>query len=380
MLHSRGLFPIDINHTNNCIFIHSGRIVKQKAAATKKHGGIVRRKPAAIIDARNKIIQKHRSKIHDARDKLAQIAKRNGDVRKKLLRKGIDSQHNFSNRQYTLEKTSVAAATAAAASQRAPQKPLRRPYKPSYIEHDIRMDVEAEYMPALRRTVKNDVAYASRMPPLPTFKHIDDPRQQMIENCWSSGGGGGGGIGADPFDCYEVPSARPYDVSEPRNLNRQMTAPLPQKTIRRVSPEPVRYRYTDVPAISQRVAVSNSAYDRYRDGNGPGQLSYEMRSRLHHLPNPSQSMGIFSNPYAIRTSDDGKQKQGYRIVVSNLHSSVSQNDVKVINDNNKTINRIRNHFLESKRVSNPVLNTQSSFNLFYRNYLKTLANYWKPVW
>lgn len=315
------------------LFHFSGRIVKPKAATTKKHGGIVRRKPAAIIiDARNKIIQKHRSKIHDARDKLAQIAKRNGDVRKKLLRKGIDSQHNFSNRQYALEKTSVAAAAAAAAaaaSQRATQKPLRRPYKPSYIEHDIRMNVESEYMPALRRTVKNDVAYASRMPPLPTFKHIDDPRQQMIESSWSSGSGGAG-MGADPFDCYEVPLSRPYDVSEPRNLNRQLTAQLSQKPMRRPSPEPAgRYRYNDVSALTQRVAVANPSYERYRDGNG--HLSYEMRSRLHHLPDPNQSMGIFSNPYANRVSDDGKQKQGYRIVVSNLHSSVSQNDVKVIN-------------------------------------------------
>lgn len=265
-----------------------------------------------MIDARNKIIQKHRAKIFDARDKLAQIAKRNGDVRRKLVQKGLDKPikpiPSYKNRQ----------TYANIVEQPAPRqpKPIRRQYKtPAYIEHDIRMDVDADYLPALRRTVKNDVSYAARMPPLPTFKHIEDPRQQMVDSGWSGGG-------PDPFDCYEVPLSRPYDVSEPRNLNRQQVSGhqvLSQKPILRASPDS-RYRYSDM-ALPQR----GYEQERYRDTN---HLSYEMRSRLHHSPDPTQSMGMFSNPYASRP-DEVKQKPGYRIVVSNLHSSVSQNDVKV---------------------------------------------------
>lgn len=288
----------------NCMvvfyFLHSIRAANGKTTI-KKHGGSFQ-KP--MIDARNKIIEKHRSQIFDARDKLVQIAKRNGDVRRKLLKKGLEKP-SFKNRRSFLEQPVSR-----------PTKLVRRPYKtPSYIEHDIRMDIDANYIPALRRTVKNDVSYASRMPPLPTFKHIEDPRQQIVDN-WSAGG-------PDPFDCYEVPISRPYDVSEPRNLNRQQVIGhqvVSQKPILRASPDS-RYRYSDM-TLPQR----SFEQDRYR--NTSSHLSYEMRSRLHHSPDLTQSMGIFSNPYNAR-SDEIKQKSGYRIVVSNLHSSVSQNDVKV---------------------------------------------------
>lgn len=73
-------------------------------------------------------------------------------------------------------------------------------------------------------------------------------------------------------------------------------------------------------------SASSYEHGRYSDGNG--HLSYEMRARLQHSPDSSQSMGIFANPYASRM-DESKHKPGFRIVVSNLHNSVSQNDVKV---------------------------------------------------
>lgn len=54
-----------------------------------------------------------------------------------------------------------------------------------------------------------------------------------------------------------------------------------------------------------------------------------MRTRLKTMPesNVNVSMGMFSNPYA-KTMQPPKNS-GYRIVVSNLHSSVSQSDIKV---------------------------------------------------
>lgn len=284
----------------------SGRVTKGKVVPNK-HGGSFR-KP--VVDARNKIIQKHRSKIHDARDKLAQIAKQSGDVRQKLLRKEIASKRLGSRQLYPINDAAV----------HRPKLP-KRPYNPApaYVEHDVRMETNDEYLPVLSRTFKNDVSYAPRMAPLPSYKLAEDPRMQMIETGWSTS------VGADPFDCYEVPQARPFDVSEPRNLNRQLTIQVrpntTQKSIRRVSNEQP-YHYGES-SLGQSAIPS---YDRYRDNDG--QLSYKMRSRLHQSPNPSQSMGIFSNPYASRI-EETKQKPGYRIVVSNLHGSVTQNDVKV---------------------------------------------------
>lgn len=85
------------------------------------------------------------------------------------------------------------------------------------------MDIEDDFMPAplaLRRTVKNEIAM---MPPLPTFK-VD---RRPPSNPWN----------ADPFDCYEVPTERPVDVSEPRHLQRTIRNPeldmMPRKGILR---------------------------------------------------------------------------------------------------------------------------------------------------
>lgn len=78
---------------------------------------------------------------------------------------------------------------------------------------------------SLRRTVKNDM-YSS-MPPLPDFSHISYERRRPasplplpprlppsppppLNNMWNS----------DPFDCYEIPTGRPADVSEPKHLAR----------------------------------------------------------------------------------------------------------------------------------------------------------------
>lgn len=57
-------------------------------------------------------------------------------------------------------------------------------------------------------------------------------------------------------------------------------------------------------------------------------LSYEMRARLERPPDSNVSMGIFSNPYT-KQIQPAAVLNGFRIVVSNLHSSVSQSDIKV---------------------------------------------------
>lgn len=163
-----------------------------------------------IVDARNKIIQKNRSKIRDAREKLVQIAKRSGDARLKLNKKQ-------ENHRAPLHLTT--------------RKPRRPPMiadrKPVYRQHDDLMDMEDDFIPAplaLRRTVKNEIAM---MPPLPTFKVQREIERRPPANPWNS----------DPFDCYEVPTERPSDVSEPRHLQRTIRNPeldmMPRKGILR---------------------------------------------------------------------------------------------------------------------------------------------------
>lgn len=100
----------------------------------------------------------------------------------------------------------------------------RRP-APSYIidrdiyVHNDLMDMDDderhEYMPtsvSLRRTVKNDIAF-SKMPPLPEFSRVRPAPPASASpppSLWNS----------DPFDCYEIPTSRPADVSETKYLQK----------------------------------------------------------------------------------------------------------------------------------------------------------------
>lgn len=298
-----------------------------------------------MLDARNKIIQKNRAKIHDARDKLAQIAKRNGDARLKLLQKNIrflkkvgeldgavSALRRPSNPSVGLKTKRGAAATVL---KRAPV-----PYqtRAAPIDRDIDMDVDLEYFPtstSLRRTVKNEIAYVpstSTMPPLPTFKYIEPTRRMTTATRPVD-------YEADPFDCYEVPVARPYDVSEPRNLNRsvlgaQMDAyshkPLRQSTLEYERSLPSQYKSGSDFSSKRYIADENS------------HLSHEMRTRLQRAPDNTQSAGIFSNPYSNNSRERLVTNAGYRIVVSNLHSSVSQSDIKVTKTKRKSVLRTNN--------------------------------------
>ncbi|XP_031625396.1 polymerase delta-interacting protein 3-like [Contarinia nasturtii] len=317
------------------------KVTKTKKPISGTGGGAVKKftvakvgKAKPVLDARNKIIQKNRAKIHDARDKLAQIAKRNGDARLKLLQKNIQFLKKFgeldgavnalrrtpnqnSNAGVSL-KTKRAAAASTVPFKRTPAY-QRMAAAATSATNDTSMDVDMEYFPTstnLRRTVKNEIAYvpSSTMPPLPTFKYIEPPRRMATTRPKD--------YEADPFDCYEVPVARPYDVSEPRNLNRSVLGAqmdsYPQQTIRQVEYErayPSQYKSGS--DLSKRYIADENSH-----------LSHEMRSRLQRAPDATQSAGIFSNPYISNSRERQITSAGYRIVVSNLHSSVSQSDIK----------------------------------------------------
>lgn len=193
-----------------CLFRFPSKPMNKRQANNKaaSSGRFNAGKP--IVDARNKIIQKNRLKIRDARDKLVQIAKRSGDARLKLLKK--QESHRPPMHLTTARKPPR------------PSRPTMLERKPSaYRNHDDLMDMDDDFVPAplaLRRTVKNEIAM---MPPLPTFK----VERRPPSNPWST----------DPFDCYEVPTERPTDVSEPRHLQRTIRNPeldmMPRKGILR---------------------------------------------------------------------------------------------------------------------------------------------------
>lgn len=62
--------------------------------------------------------------------------------------------------------------------------------------------------------------------------------------------------------------------------------------------------------------------------NDESHLSYEMRSRLEGNQAASKSMGIFANPTKSLTSDKHSATRGFRVMVTNLHSSVTVWDIQ----------------------------------------------------
>lgn len=314
----------------------SGGGAAKKFAVQKKVTGKNQVKGKPILDARNKIIQKNRAKMHDARDKLVQIAKRSGDARLKLLKKNINSLKKFGEPVPTLN-TAAKRNPVALKTQKRPVAPPKRA-KFQRAPPSAEMDIEMEYFPtstSLRRTVQNEIAYtpASSMPPLPTFKYMESSRRMTAPLRATSE------YEVDPFDCYEVPVARPYDVSEPRNLNRSVHEAhmdaYPRKGILRSTGgngiSSMSYeRSLPMPSSQYRSGANALSAKRFvADENS--HLSHEMRARLQRAPDSNQSAGIFSNPYASdpRDARQAYSNPGYRIVVSNLHGSVSQSDIKV---------------------------------------------------
>ncbi|XP_055592802.1 polymerase delta-interacting protein 3-like [Uranotaenia lowii] len=257
-------------------------------------------KPRPIVDARMKIIQKKRAQIRDARDKLVEIARNSGDARLRLLkRKGkLPPPGNG-----ILKKS--------------PGSAGGKPY-PDSMDVDYDLDVVEVRRPVvpLKRTVRNEMfTVPSTMPPLPTFSRSvrSSPPPQPSSSSWSS----------DPFDCYEVHTSRP--------------------TIKKSHPVAPPPHYDELPPRRgiMRARSPPSSHPIYVDDRP--HLSSTMRARLERAPNPGESMGIFSkmppeehpssrhhhhHPSQPLSPSPSPPISGYRIVVSNLHSSVTQNDIK----------------------------------------------------
>uniref|UniRef100_A0A1A9W2X4 RRM domain-containing protein n=1 Tax=Glossina brevipalpis TaxID=37001 RepID=A0A1A9W2X4_9MUSC len=276
-----------------------------------------------VTDARLKIIEKNRAKIRDARDKLAEITRSNGDVRKKLLEKQHRSESrnlhsnfknmrigdrpgaNNSNVRRLVPSGGLKTKHSAASGYRREASTflLRDSRRPEtvgvpprgYVDYDNMEKIEEEEYAAasrLSRTVKNDMAY--EVPPAA-------PRRLK------SWGSSATDHHYDPFDVYEVP----HDTRRERRISPDLPPPKGLLT-RGHSPDPYTRRYIPEPS---------------------SHLSYEMRTRLERAPDPHASMGIFSNPLKPSAASAAaamtpNSSTYYRIVVSNLHTSVTHADIK----------------------------------------------------
>lgn len=260
--------------------------------------------PVKIIDARNKIIQKNRMKFRDAREKLHHISRKT-DARLKIMKKQKRLAPMIIGEDLGRQPT------------RKPQlstRPVRRPstHRPptSHARFPTPMELDEASIFSLRRTVKNDITLPihSTIPPFPDFGRSSRKSPPPFGRTMPL-------VSSDPFDCYEVPVRRPMDVSEPVNIQR--------KIYNIESDEMSRKGILRAPTL-----VSPTLQRRFVPDENSS-LSYEMRSRLEHAPDPNESSGIFSRQQ-LQQQQQLQQSgtNGYRIVVSNLHASVSQGDIK----------------------------------------------------
>lgn len=165
--------------------------------------------------------------------------------------------------------------------------------KPILIDDDDDEDMVvdlSEPAPLLRRTVKNNYVLPrtlASMPPLPTFNRTVD---------------------TDPFDCYQTYDHRP---------------PFPQ--------EPISMPHIDAAMLDDyyKEPAPKKGILRVTKYNAPAP-SNALKARLYSSPDPHAPTGIFA-----RDRDPDKelllvdpQTSGYRIVVSNLHPSVTQSDIQ----------------------------------------------------
>lgn len=397
--------------------LNSGPIVRPVADARNK---IIQRNRSKITDARDKLAQITKQS-GDVRQKLMrkqqQLQQQHGGGRKGAGTAGLVSASSAARNAAVLP-----AATRRGAGRRGAAAAVAMPsahhhhHRLADDDADDDIDMDIDFVPAtyaLRRTVQNDIAY-SKMPPLPQFSraterarsgpalpsggyhpapqhhqqpllqhhhHHHAPQSQSAHhhrlmrpsppppNVVSVGhhhghhGGWSSGV-ADPFDCYEVPMQRPIDVSEPKNLQRQIRGAhpdlIPTKGILRYSSRDPRISPPPPPmmkSLHHQHHRGGYAGGYEEHGGTPAHLSYEMRTRLERAPDSGVSAGTFSNPYTLHNNpnkpklqqssshhrDPREQVQlqqqqqpqassgggsGYRIVVSNLHSSVSQSDIR----------------------------------------------------
>ncbi|XP_049300184.1 polymerase delta-interacting protein 3-like [Anopheles funestus] len=318
------------------------------ARGFRGENGANRRTPKPFVDARMKIIKNKRAKMRDARDQLMELNRtrdarfrlhnrtRQADSSQRVLsatstngRHGGDIEHlklKLSNRRYSKSEY----VPQMSSGQAALPIPHYRPTPAISFRNDPneknpfeRMDLQrltvSQPLGTLAnatRTLHNDAfTLPSTMPPLPHFRTVRATNAVMNLNNSSplmSYTASSIGTNSDPFDQYEVNRRPNMNVPPP---------PLPPT-------RPLRSILRTRPTTPPPPVISNAP-------GVPLNLSPSMRARLERAPNPNKSMGIFAhgepavNNYRSRSPSPPRASiVGYRIVVSNLHPSVTQIDIK----------------------------------------------------
>uniref|UniRef100_A0A182LXX9 RRM domain-containing protein n=1 Tax=Anopheles culicifacies TaxID=139723 RepID=A0A182LXX9_9DIPT len=322
------------------------------ARGFRSENGTNRRIQRPVVDARMKIIQNKRAKMRDAREQLVGL-NRNRDARFRLQnqrsrltegpphapsatstngRNSAGSEHlkmKQSKRRYAQPECMPQYAEISSS-----QGPMSRYSSPPNItfmddqdEEDLfdRMDLFAgdpslTALAKATRILHNDAfTLPSTMPPLPHFRTVRATSTVTKPNNGTSLMNfppPSISSDPDPFDQYEV------------NRRPDMNVPPPPLPLNRPLRSILRTRPSTPPPPS---ITTNQVM--------PLNLSPSMRARLERAPNPNKSMGIFAHSsrgesptrsYRNRSPSPPPMAYtaGYRIVVSNLHPSVSQIDIK----------------------------------------------------
>lgn len=262
-------------------------------------------KSPSLLDARSKIIQKNRHNIRDAREKIAENARKSIKDARELLSSRKPAVH-------AAKQVSI---------------PRSRPgLKPGRLSKGVTANLMADDddddedfdmsdlrnlhlkpIGSIKRTVRNDIAYRAAPPSMPKLPHFNISQELPR-------------LSPDPFDCYVVPTRRPIPVPpmRPERLDRgyqsgrpmsaHMDAYEPRKSILRPSPR-------------------DDHDDRFEDDRYFSSSS-GVRSRLNNdSRDRNESAGIFAK-LPVRGTSPPPAQVGHRIIISNLHTSVSESDVR----------------------------------------------------
>lgn len=252
---------------------------------------------STVFDARLKIIKKNRVKIHDARERIAENARKTIKDARELI---------------TSKKPILGA-------QRLKKGPIPRgrpvPRGPKPQPADFMMDEDFDIdelvgkpVGSLKRTVRNDMFRTAplSMPKMPTFSI----NQEMLR------------ISPDPFDCYVVPKRHHIPIP-----------PIRPERVERYQPGRIMSAHMD--AYEPKKSILRSSQlddhdDRFENDRYMPSSSDGVRNRLYNESrnnDRNESAGIFAK-LPVRGSSPPPAQHGHRIIISNLHTSVTENDVR----------------------------------------------------
>lgn len=252
-----------------------------------------------VLDARVMIIQKNRVKIRDAREKIAENARKSIKDARELL----STLKKPPQPRGAVKKVSIPR------SRQAPAR-LSKSAAENLMEDDdfdIKDFKELNLKPvgSLKRTVRNEFAHIRSAPPsmpkLPSFSINQESR-----------------LSPDPFDCYVVPTRRPVPVP-----------PIRPERIDRFQPGRIMSAHMDAyePRKSILRSTASDEHDDRFDNDRYFSSGEGFRSRSFHDRDSNESAGIFAK-LPVRSTSPPPAQVGHRIVISNLHTSVTESDVQ----------------------------------------------------